>query len=245
MKLFAKIAAGFLVLVLLLCVLGGVFFVRSGAFKHAKGFSDGIFGIVNSASAIEKANEARPFTPPEDGVFTEAQMRGYIDVCSRMKPVVGPYEEWMRAHENESGDFKDASEVVKMTSGLMAEMAKALEANSMSPREYAWLDREVRRSLDEVSEKRGGELNGEILAYLEELAARPDTSPEARAEIAKKIAEFGRRSKGEDGEPLTPNGEMCLKHYNELKECEMGDLGRSMLQGFANSPKKRRAHRPG
>ena len=66
MNIWAKVFFGFLAVLLLICIGGGLAFHFSGGTQIAKEFTQGISGIQSSTETVERLNREIPFEPPED-----------------------------------------------------------------------------------------------------------------------------------------------------------------------------------
>ncbi len=234
MKTGAKIAVGILVTLLMLCVIGGILLYSSGAFQKITKFAGGVSKIAKTAKSAEALDKAYAFTPPKDGVVPEDRLKAYIAVCNKVKPVSEPYEEWFRAHQGESNNFKDAQDGLKMTSAIMNAYVSALTAQKMSPVEFRWIDAAMRKAARDASAAGGNALERQMLTTLEAQAAKPGLSERDRRELRDKISAFkakmGQAAKPES--PPSPNVDLYERYASQLKACELGDFARSMVLGL-------------
>ncbi len=234
MKTGAKIAVGILVTLLMLCVIGGILLYSSGALQKITKFAGGVSKIAKTAKSAEALDKAYAFTPPESGVVPEDRLEAYIAVCNQVKPVSEPYEKWFREHQNQSGDFKDAQDGLKMTSAIMNAYVIALTAQKMSPVEFRWIDAAMRKAARDASSAGSTSLERQMLATLEAQAAKPGLSEHDRRELKAKIdafkAKLGEAAKPES--PLSPNVDLYERYASQLKACELGDFARSMVLGL-------------
>ena len=229
MKTLGKLIAGALVILVLLCVLGVLALTYTEKGKSITRFGTDIFKITRTAKGVEGLASKFPYTPPEDGNVPEERLLVYIAVCRQVKPAAKAYGDWVQAHEGEKGDFKDAEEVIRLTQAVMEGASKALEQNQMGPAEFGWIDRAMNKAGKEQGSK-GTDLEREMLDSYAKVLGFPGLSPQERTDVAKEIAGFQERMGGAGR--LSANAELYRKHAAELADCDPGDYGRDLLQGF-------------
>jgi hypothetical protein len=234
MKTGAKIAVGILVILLMLCVIGGILLYSSGYLQKFTHFAGGISKIAKTAKSAEALDKAFPFTPPESGAVPEDRLKAYMAVCNKVKPVSEPYEEWFREHQGQSGDFKDAQDGLRMTSSIMSTFVDALTAEKMSPVEFRWIDKAMRQASRDASRAGNTVLERQMLATLEAQAERPGLSGPDRRALRDQIEKYkarlgtGEKTKG----AVLANMELYQKYTDDLRACELGDFARSMVLGL-------------
>lgn len=244
MRLWAKIVVGALAALVLVCLVTSLLLVHSGAWDRTKEFGGGIMGIGQNAKGIEALDKKIPYEEPSDGIIPEDRLLVFLEVRKATKPAADRYDAWMKAHEgNESGDFKEARDVIRLTRDVMQAFRSALEAQKMSPREYAWLDRKVRDALSQSGSGSTSETERDLLDTLRKASENPRITPDEREELTAKVKEAEDRLGG-GKQPLTPDAVLCAKYRKELAEASLGAFSGMTVQGFAQTPHGRhRRHR--
>jgi hypothetical protein len=235
MRLWAKVVVGVLAVMVLFCLIAGMALVQSGVWNKAKDFGGGVFGIAQSAKGIEALDKTFAFQEPPDGAIAEDRLLAFIEIRKATKPAADTYEEWMKAHQgNEAGDFEEAREVIRLTGDVMRAFKKALEAQKMAPREYAWLDRKVRDTLAKSGVGHASDTEQELIETIREVMENPRLTPGEREKLRAKVQE-ATESRGAEKGPMTPDGELCSKYRVELEATALGEFSGMMVQGFAQS----------
>jgi len=231
MKGWAKVLVGILAAAVLCCVAGAALFFSGGRWEQIKGITGDTLALKKSAEGLEAIQKELPFTPPADGVATPERLEGWLTIREALKPKADAFNTWAAAHEGQQGDFKDAREAIGMISSLMGDSLAAMRAQKMSPAEYRFLEHAMDAARQEVEAKGGGgALASESLATLESLAKDPSLPEAKRAEIAAEAQRL--KAKIEvSGQPLSANGQLYQRYGERIRATELGEFGRSMMQG--------------
>ncbi len=240
MKTWAKVVAGFAAVLVLLCVLGGAALVGSGAWDNATRFGGGILQMKRSAEGLQALDKEFPFTPPAGGAVPEERLLAYATICEAVVPAAAPYDAWMRDHQGQKGDFRDAREELELMAALLDASCRALREQKMSAREFGWIRRAVEAAREEAAEKAGSPVAREMLETLRREAASPALPEAERKALQEKVARY-EAALAQAGEPLSSNAALYLKHAERLKGCELGEFGGMMLQGGGEPRRQRRA----
>jgi hypothetical protein len=234
MKTSSKVGIGCLVVALLFCVIPAIIFYVSGGLEKAGGVARGVTGIVGSAKEMEKLEKTTPYEPPEDGVVQADRLEAYLAVFREIKPTADQYDEWIAAHEHQrgKGDFKDATEAISLTSKVMSGLARALSEQKMSPKEFRWIGRAMRRAAEESGSPGAIALEREMLASLEEAAQYPGLDGATRGKLLSQISGYRKRLETQEGESASPNRALYLEYADKLKACELGENARLLVGGM-------------
>jgi hypothetical protein len=151
MKTWAKVGIGCLVALLAACIVTIVLFVfaKSWVTHQLNRFTGGAADMANNVKAIEQLDKSYPFTAPENGEVDEARLRAYITVTGEIKKAMNPYADWIKKHQQKSGekgDWSDVKKAMTMTAALTAAMKKGLEEEHMSSAEYHWIENAMREA---------------------------------------------------------------------------------------------------
>jgi hypothetical protein len=231
MNIWAKVFLGFLAVLLLICIGGGLAFHFSGGTEVVKDFTQGISGIQSSNEKVEKLNREMPFEPPEDGRVPEERLQAYLEICKEVKPVADSYDEWMQAHQGNQGDFGDAREAITMTADIFRVYGVALESNRMSPREFTWIYNTMKKAYREAASKSGAPLQREMLLALEKAARNPKLTRAERSDLDARIQDFRERIGELPGGKLSPNAELYTRHMEKLEEYKLSEFGVMIMSG--------------
>ena len=242
MKSVGKFLAVALAVLVLLCVLGGLGLSFSEKGQGIVRFTTDLFKVTRTAKGVENLARKFPFTPPQDGNVPEGRLLVYVAVCKQVKPTVTVYEEWIKVHEGQRGDFKDAQNAIKLTAGVMEGISKALEQNQMGPAEFGWIDRAMDKAAKEQASS-GTALENELFEAYSKVLTFPELSQEEKGRVLRDLSKFREKLGEPGGAALSANAELYRTHSAELKECDMGDYGRQLLLGFTQGarPHRRRA----
>ena len=234
MKTSSKVGIGCLVAAILFCLIPTIIFYSTGGLERAGNMARSMTGIVGSAKEMENLEKSSPYKPPEDGVVKADRLEAYLAVCRELKPTADKYDEWIAAHEHQrgKGDFKDATEVISLTSKVMSDLAQALSERKMSPREFQWIGRAMRRAAEESTTPGADALEREMLASLEEASRNPGLDGAARAKLVARIADFRKRMEAQAGGSSSPNRSLYLEYADQLKACELGENARLLVGGM-------------
>lgn len=241
MKTWAKVAIGLGAVLVLLCVLSGAALVSSGKLNQISGFAGNIMGMKNAGEGLEKLARDFPFTPPADGNVPEARLEEAIAISREIKAVSAPYDAWMETHQNQHGDFKDATEILGLLQKVLSVSVESMRQHKMSSAEFSWIMRQMEKAGEEAAEKTGAGLKGQMLDTLRSTEKSPGLSEASRKELEAKIADFEKQMNASGGE-LSSNGKLYLKYEEALKECALGEQT-SLLLNNSGARGRRRAAR--
>jgi hypothetical protein len=232
MKSFGRIVALALAVLLLLCVLGGFALGLTEKGRGILHFSTDVFKLTRTAKGAEGLASKYPFTPPGDGTVSEERLLVYIAICEQVAPSVREYEAWMKAHEGEQGDFKEAQEAINLTVKVLEGASGALDRNKMGPVEFNWIGRALEEAAREEASG-GTPLEREMLESYSKVLDFPGLSAAEREQVTKEAARFRDQMGTAPGEAASANAKLYRKHAAELKACDLGAEGRQLLQGLA------------
>lgn len=238
MKSVGKILAAALGVLIILCVLCGLALGFSEKGQGIVRFTTDLFKVTRTAKGVESLAKKFPFTPPQDGNVPEDRLLVYISVCKQMKPSVTAYEEWIQVHEGQRGDFKDAQAAIKLTADVMEGTTKAMEQNQMGPGEFGWIDRALSKAAKEQASS-GSQLERDLLKAYSQVLSFPELTREERERVSQDLSRFGEKLGEPGGTVLSQNAELYRKYSAQLKECELGEFGRQLLQGFMQGGRPR------
>lgn len=224
MKTWAKVLSVILAVLVLMCIAGGFWLFNSDAGKKILGFGGDVTKLGKSAKSTEQLEKKIPFKVPADGVVPEERLKVYIAVCTQMKPQVEPFNKWVREHEGQKGDFWDATEAIKLISSLIATMHDALEKNGMNPREFSWIQAQMRMAARNVAGARATTTESQMLQTLKDQAAKPGLSSTEKQALLDKIADFEKQIQGQAERAATPNEILYAKYADQLKACDLGEF---------------------
>jgi len=231
MKGWGKVLVGILVVALLCCVAGAAMLFSGGRWEAIKGITGDTLALKKNAEGLEGLQKELPFTPPADGVVKADRLEAWLAVREALKPKADEFNVWAEAHEGKQGDFKDAREAIGLISAVMGQSVAAMRAQKLSPAEYRFLEKAMEAARQEVETKGGGgALANESLATLEALARDPALPEAKRAEIAAEAQRL-RAKVDAAGQPLTANGQLYRQYGERIRATELGEFGRSMMQG--------------
>lgn len=239
MKTMGKVLGAIVVVFVLFCIAGALWLGLSEKGKQIVGFTTGVTHMARTAKSGEALNKKYAFTPPQDGAVPEDRLLIYVACCNQIKPTLKPYEEWMDAHRGEKGDFRDAQDVIRLTADVFDSAARTLDANRMSPREFGWIDRTLRKVSREAGDMAGTEREQEMLNSLSQVLDFPGLSAEERDWVQKEVerykARMGTGPEAAPGAPPSPNLALYRRHAAELRACDLGEAGREVLAGFTQA----------
>jgi len=239
MKSVGKFLAVALAVLVLLCALGGLGLSFSEKGQGIVRFTTDLFKVTRTAKGVENLAQKLPFTPPQDGNVSEDRLLVYVAVCRQVKPAVGTYEEWIKVHEGQRGDFKDAEVAIKLTADVMEGTSKALEQNKMGPAEFGWIDRAMDKAAKEQASS-GTQLEHDLFEAYSQVLAFPELSREEKERVSQDLSKFREKLGGPGGIALSANAELYRTHSAELKDCDMGNYGRQLLLGFTQGARPHR-----
>jgi hypothetical protein len=232
MKTWAKIGVGCLVVLVLCCVIGIVGLVATG--KKVGDLFGGIGGarqMAKDVKAMEQLEKTYPFTVPENGEVTEAQVQAYIAAATKVKQAMAPYAGWLKEHEgshaDKKGDWKDVKIALTMSATLVKAMREGLEEAKMNSKEFHWIESEMRSAAREE----GGEgptdaqrqMVDSSVKVLEEQMNAPNTSPEAKAQIQGQVDKLKATLEAAGG-PVSPNRALYLKYKQQIDACDLQEF---------------------
>lgn len=185
---------------LLFMFIAGIAVAAGGYFFVYRPFASFVSNVQEFQQWEDRIDEQAPYTPPSDGLLTEAQVTSFVAVYDAMLEVSGTGLSEMQAtlaelNRSDVQDFQDVvSRLRELGRGLevarqtRAAQVEAINAQGMSVQEYRWVRQTVISSLipvdrlgDLASLAQNGELNTE---RIEEMMRQNTTAAPATEQAA-------------------------------------------------------------
>lgn len=151
------------------------------------------FEVLARSRSVSALSQKYPFSPPANGIVPEGRLGAYLAACARAKTSAGALEAWLEGPRHGHGPSRVArrpllrGEGASLASAFFGELTRGLDAQRMSFDEFLWIRNRLQFgsavSLDSDPEE---ELHLEM-EKLRELAADPQTPPEARKSLEQHI----------------------------------------------------------
>ncbi|MCI0413198.1 hypothetical protein L0222_10420 [bacterium] len=126
------IGCGIVLVIGIIIIAAGGFFVRSKFKEFTEGTSD-------VEKTTKQLSQNYPFTPPANGVITESQMQRFLAARKQIFSVYKRYEGELKKLDKDKPDLSVLTKGWSFWKDLRAEHAKALAAQKMSPEEYQYI----------------------------------------------------------------------------------------------------------
>jgi hypothetical protein len=218
----AKVAIGCAVvlvgggLVLAAIVFGGVWW--------AKGKVDQFAGKEARIEQLKKKANAVPFTEPADGVIQEDRLVKFLEIRKRVFAVYEKHKDELEAmSKKKQADLGDVTRGIGVLNEVRGAQAEALADAGMSEGEYAFMVRQIYKTMyaSEVARQTGGKSVSEAAGAAYDSAAQS-------LEQAKQTAEQANAQSAQAEANLTPEQRKMLADQREAAKKAMGDLEKGM-----------------
>ncbi|MEJ2367630.1 MAG: hypothetical protein P8Z49_04580 [Acidobacteriota bacterium] len=230
MKTGAKVGIGCLVALAVLVaalVVGGIWWVNS---PTGAGWIRRVHTLKAGAESLKSLNRQYAFTPPADGRVTETRLKDYLAICKELKPKLAPDEQWLRAHQNQQGDLKDAKKGIDIVSHAMVEFAGALKSKKMSPAEFTWIQDQMQDAAREAAKAVSSPLQKRIAELKAQLQYKGLTAAQ-RGDLEQKLDQAQKESKQQPASELSHNAVLYQKYQGELNASDLGYFTGMLLRG--------------
>lgn len=232
MKTWQKVLLGIVLGLGVLLSVAVVVLVRSGKWDQAKQFTGGVVQLAGTAKELEALDKAHPFQVPRDGRLASKRLEAYLNVCSGLKPLALPFQDWIDRQAGRKGDFRDAAEAVGFIGQLSQVLRAELVGQRMSPREFAWIHQRVREARQELQDRGGSARNAELLGLLHRTLDDPELPPQLKGSLARELESLERAAPGPAGEK-SPNAALLEPFLGRLRETDPGPLVDQVLGSLA------------
>jgi len=250
----AKILAGILGGLLVLCLAGGIGFRFSGLGKRLAAEGKDLQSAYQAAEPVRKLNEVYAFDEPESGEINETRLMAYIEICTALRAAV----------DGARGGGGDGAETWRTE--MVRAFGEALKGPQMSPVEFAWIHNTMQFARGEALMKgskdgppmpmavRQGNVN-RIVITEEPARDLPEDLPDTPEE-AKKLLEQGKSGHSEKRPPeeeldesiekalepmrlirgpLSRNALLYIAHREDLDACSLAKEEAEILVALGNA----------
>lgn len=147
-------------------VLAVVVFIAAGIFLNkAKSIVEGVAeGAGVAPELVQEAkslNQKYDFQIPQDNVLSERQIERFIEIketfADKIAPHLKTFEKLDAKSRHEDTDFSDIALAWKTLGEIHKDFLKALNEHQMSPREYAYLSKQIYSTYFAAAAKEGQE----------------------------------------------------------------------------------------
>jgi hypothetical protein len=198
------------------------------------------FEVIARSRSVSALSQKYPFTPPPDGIVSESRLEAYLAVCERAKPASEALEAWLHGPRGGRGPARVArrpflrGEGASLASAFFLELARGLDAQRMSFDEFLWIRNRLQFG-SAVSPDRGHEEELRLeMEKLRELAADPQTPPDAKKSLEQHIRSL-------DALPWAPgptreaNRALYARHQGCIEASRLPDRAVTLVSDFAVS----------